>query len=157
MLKNISWTDYSLTVSAIFFIYYLFITTRYYSDEIKNFLSRKQKQNLRSSFSIDRAYNSSIDEKRDYAVSFENNSDEANTETEQLTERMKSVIADAMSRQLIPQEFKQYLSMVLKEYPAIRYSADRACINELIVSECEKYGAAILSEDEVELLWKEGM
>jgi hypothetical protein len=155
MLKNISWTDYIVTVSAIFFIYYLYISIRYYSDEIKNFLSGKQK--LRPSLNTDRAYDSNIEQPRDYPVSFENDSDESNTGTEQLTERLKSVIADAMDRQLIPQEFKQYLSMVLKEYPSIRYSADRSCINELIVSECKKYGTAILSEDEVELLWKEGM
>jgi len=47
--------------------------------------------------------------------------------------------------------------MVLKEYPSVRYSPLRSSINELIVSECQKYGAVTLNEDEVELLWKEAV
>jgi len=64
--------------------------------------------------------------------------DDEFTEVEHLIERLKAVVADASRRKLIPQEFKQYLSMVLKEYPAVRYSPIRSSVNELIVSECQK-------------------
>src|SRR5690242_6046631 len=113
MLKSISWTDYIITVSAIFFIYYVYIGVRFYSDEIKDFLLRKQKQNLMPALNTDRQNSAAIEQVWDEHGSFENNSDDRNTETEQLTERLKSVIAEAGNRQLILQEFKQYLSMVL--------------------------------------------
>jgi hypothetical protein len=152
MLKNISWTEYTMTVSTIFFIYYLYIGIKYYSDEIKDFFSGKQKQNFMPAFDA-----KSMEQARDEHDSLENHSDNQFDKTEQLIERLKSVIADGTKRQLILQEFKQYLRMVLKEYPSVRYSPLRSSINGLIISECKKYGAAILNEDEVELLWKEGL
>jgi hypothetical protein len=158
MLKNISWTDYIITVSAIFFVYYLLISIRYYSGEIKDFFSGKQKQKFTPVLTAsDKQYNLDVDETEEQLASFHNTSDDQLIQTKQLADRLKSVMADAMSKRLIPQEFKQYVSMVLKEYPSIRYSPFQSSINALIISECKKYGSAILSEDEVELMWKEGM
>ncbi|MGN6542166.1 MAG: hypothetical protein ACTHKY_15265 [Ginsengibacter sp.] len=158
MLKNISWTDYIITVSAIFFVYYLLISIRYYSGEIKDFFSGKQKQKFTPVLTAsDKQYNLDVDETEEQLASFHNTSDDQLIQTKQLADRLKSVMADAMSKRLIPQEFKQYVSMVLKEYPSIRYSPFQSSINALIISECKKYGSAILSEDEVELLWKEAM
>jgi hypothetical protein len=158
MLKNISWTDYIITVSAIFFVYYLFISIRYYSGEIKDFFSGKQKQKFTPVLEAsDKQYNLDVDETEDQLASFHNTFDDQLIQTKQLADRLKSVIADATSKRLIPQEFKQYLSMVLKEYPSIRYSPLQTSVNALIISECKKHGAAMLKEDEVELLWKEGL
>jgi hypothetical protein len=88
---------------------------------------------------------------------FEESMDKDFTEVEHLIERLKTLIADASRRKMIPQEFKQYLSLVLKEYPSVRNSSLRASVNELIVSECEKYGTVTLAEDEVDLVWKDSM
>ena len=76
-------------------------------------------------------------------------------EVDQLIERLKEVVADACSKKLIPREFIEYLQAVLLEYPSIKNSPYRSSINELISSECEKYGTVALSEEEVEQLWKE--
>ena len=86
---------------------------------------------------------------------FETTTDDDFAEVEHLIERLKSVIADASDKKLIPQELKQYLNLLLQEYPNIKNSPFRTSINELVASECEKYGAVSLSEDEVELLWKD--
>jgi hypothetical protein len=86
---------------------------------------------------------------------FETTADDDFAEVEHLIERLKSVIADASGKKLIPQELKKYLHLVLQEYPNIKNSPFRTSINELVASECEKYGAVTLSEDEVELLWKD--
>lgn len=156
MLKNISWSDYIIAVAILLAIYYLFIGMRYFSGEIKDLLSGKQKFKFRAALPNDHAAYSPDDEQSlQETDGFEKITDDEFTEVEHLIERLKAVIADASRRKLIPEEFKQYLNMVLKEYPSVRYSPLRSSINELIVSECQKYGAVTLNEDEVELLWKD--
>ncbi|RKD15103.1 hypothetical protein BCY91_06155 [Pelobium manganitolerans] len=158
MLKNISWSDYIIAVAILLAIYYLFVGMKYFSGEIKDLLSGKRKLKFRAAVSNDHAaYNPDNEESLQETSGFEETTDDEFSEVEHLIERLKAVIADASRRKLIPQEFKQFLSMVLKEYPSVRYSPIRSSINELIVSECQKYGAVTLNEDEVELLWKEAV
>ena len=160
MFTNISWTDYFITVTILLAIYYLFVGIRYYARGIKDLLSGKRKLNLKTAL----AYNSkgvypSTTEGNIHPseASFEETTDKEFTEVEHLIERLKTLIADASRRKIIPQEFKQYLSLVLKEYPSVKNSSLRALVNELIVSECEKYGIVTLTEDEVDLVWKDSM
>lgn len=158
MLKNISWSDYIIAVAILLAIYYLFVSVRYFSDEIKDLLSGKRKPKLRTISPDGNGLPNLDDEHRQQEMGgFEKTTDDEFTDVEHLIERLKTVVADASRRKLIPQEFKQYLSMVLKEYPSVRYSPIRSSVNELIVSECQKYGAVTLKEDEVELLWKEAV
>jgi hypothetical protein len=158
MLKNISWSDYIIAVAILLAIYYLFVGMRYFSGEIKDLLSGKRKLKLRAALSNPNGVNDADDEQSQQETgSFEQTTDDEFSEVEHLIERLKAVVADASRRKLIPHEFKQYLSMVLKEYPSVRYSPIRSSVNELIISECQKYGAVTLKEDEVELLWKEAV
>ena len=158
MLKNISWTDYIIVVAILLAIYYLFVGMKYFSGEIKDLLSGKRRLKFRAAVPNDHAaYNPDSEQGLQETSGFENTTDDEFSEVEHLIERLKAVIADASRRKLIPQEFKQYLGMVLKEYPSVRYSPLRSSINELIVSECQKYGAVTLKEEEVELLWKEAV
>lgn len=156
MLKNISWSDYIIAVAILLAVYYLFVVIRHFSGEIKDLLSGKRKLKFRAAMpDPDSAYDPDIEQSQQETGGFEQTTDDEFTEVENLIERLKAVIADASRRKLIPQEFKQYLSMVLKEYPSVRYSPLRSSINELIISECQKYGTVTLSDDEAELLWKE--
>ncbi len=158
MLKNISWSDYFIAVAIALTLYYLFIGMRYFSVEIKDLLSGKRKLKLRTALpDLNGAYNTTVEEDDHEPGGFEITTDNEFNEVEHLIERLRTVITDASRRKLIPQEFRQYLSMVLKEYPSVKYSPLRSSINELIVSECQKYGAVTLNEDEVELLWKEAV
>jgi len=158
MLKNISWSDYIIAVAILLAIYYLFVGVRYFSGEIKDLLSGKHKLKLRTALSDSNSvYDPGDEPSQQETGGFEKTTDDEFTEVEHLIERLKAVVADASRRKLIPQEFKQYLSMVLKEYPSVRYSPIRSSVNELIISECQKYGAVTLKEDEVELLWKEAV
>jgi hypothetical protein len=158
MLKNISWTDYIIAVAILLAIYYLFVGMRYFSGEIKDLLSGKRKLKFRTALPNNHSpYNPDEEQSEIETDSFEKTTDDDFTEVEHLIDRLKAVVADASRRKLIPQEFKQYLSMVLKEYPSVRYSPIRSSVNELIVTECQKYGAVTLKEDEVELLWKEAV
>ncbi|MGN6214480.1 hypothetical protein [Parafilimonas sp.] len=156
MLKNISWTDYLIVVAIALAIYYLFVGVRYFSTEIKELLSGKRKLRFRAALSDPNGQYEPVEEQsQQHSGSFEKTTDDDFAEVEHLIERLKTVIADASRRELIPQEFKQYLGMVLKEYPAVKYSPLRSSINELITSECEKYGTVTLKDEEVDLLWKE--
>lgn len=159
MLKNISWTDYITVVAILLTVYYFFIGVRYFSGDFKDILSGKRKLKFKPALSNNNTEYSTDDEEshQEEVSGFEKTTDDDFTEVEHLIERLKAVVADASRRKLIPQEFKQYLRMVLKEYPTVRYSPLRSSINELIISECEKYGAVILNDDEAELLWKEAV
>ena len=157
MLTNISWRDYFITVIILLAIYYFFVAIRYYSRDIKDLLSAKRKLNLKAALPCNSKgeYPSTIGGNIHSEASFEETTDKEFTEVEHLIERLKVLIGDASRRKMIPQEFKQYLSLVLKEYPSVKNCSLRASVNELIVSECEKYGTVTLTEDEVDLVWKD--
>ena len=159
MFTNISWTGYLTVVAILLAIYYLYVGVRYFSADLKGLFSERRQLKFKAKIS-------GSTKPKDLPVpgeneletsSFEETTDDEFSELEHLIERLKAVIADASRRKLIPQEFKQYLRLVLKEYPTIRYSSLRLSISELIISECEKYGAVALKEAEVELLWKEAV
>ncbi len=157
MLKNISWTDYIIAVAIALIIYYIFVAARYFADELKELFSGKRKLTVLP-YGVPGKNNNEVVSEPGHQVEasdFANTTDDEFTEIEHLIERLKSVIGDASRRKLIPQEFKQYLGMVLKEYPSVRYSPLRSSVNELVISECEKYGAITLSESDVDLLWKD--
>lgn len=159
MFTNISWTDYFITVTILLAIYYLFVGIRFYAGGIKDLLSGKRKLNLKTAlyYNSKSEYPSDAEGNIHPEASFEETTDKEFTEVEHLIERLKELIADASRRKMIPQEFKQYLSLVLKEYPSVKNSSLRTSVNELIVSECEKYGTVTLTEDEVDLVWKDSM
>ena len=159
MLTNISWTDYIIAVAILLTTYYFFVGMRYFSAGLKDLVTGKRELKFRAVIPDDTDESESIQPiEKNYngeSPAFETTTDDDFAEVEHLIERLKSVIADASGKKLIPQELKQYLHLVLQEYPNIKNSPFRTSINELVASECEKYGAVTLSEDEVELLWKD--
>ena len=160
MFTNISWTDYILAVLLLLTIYYLFVGVRYYSVDLKDLVSGKRKLKFRAALPNDKDGENILTTEENYpneSPAFQTTTDDDFTEVEHLIDRLKSVIADASGKKLISQEFKQYLHLVLQEYPNIQNSPIRSSINELVASECEKYGAVSLSDDEVEMLWKDVM
>jgi hypothetical protein len=158
MFTNISWTDYFIAVIILLTIYYLFVGIRYYSRDIKDLLSGKRKLNLKTALANNSKGEYPIREENFHpSEAFEETTGKELTQVEHLIERLKTLIADASRRKMISQEFKQYLSLVLKEYSTVKNSSLRASINELIVSECEKYGTVTLKKEEVDLLWKSSM
>lgn len=157
MLKNISWTNYITTIVIGLAIYYLFIGVRYYSDEIKDLLSGRKKLKIKPILPQDKRQ-ANVEAQQMYGgtADFENTTDEEFDATEHLIEQLKTAIANGCRKKLIPEEFKLSISSVLKEYPAIKYSPLRPSINELILSECDKFQITALDEREVDLLWREG-
>lgn len=158
MLTNISWTDYIIAVAILLAAYYFFVVLRYFFADLKNLVSGKSNLKFMVGISYDTIGESIQSSEKNYngeSPALETTADDDFAEVEHLIERLKSVIADASGKKLIPQELKQYLHLVLQEYPNIKNSPFRTSFNELVASECEKYGAVTLSEDEVEQLWKD--
>ncbi|MET6998680.1 hypothetical protein [Chitinophaga defluvii] len=154
MFTGISWTTYLSAVAILLVIYYLYVGVRYFSGDLKDLLAGKKKFKLRPAPPGD-ADDTPVSpfQPSENTLAFEEATDSDFQEVEELIGRLKDVIADASQRELIPQEFRQYLRMTLKEYPAIKNSPLRLSVNELIVSECEKYGTVTLSAEKVDEMW----
>jgi hypothetical protein len=158
MLTNISWTDYIIAVVLLLTAYYFFVGMRYFSADLKNLVSGKSNLKFMGGISYDTLTESIQPSEKNYngeRPALETTTEDDFAEVEHLIERLKSVIADASGKKLTSQELKQILHLVFQEYPNIKNSPFRSSINELVASECEKYGAVTLSEDEVEHLWKD--
>lgn len=158
MLTKISWANYLTIISLLMTGYYLFVVFRYYSTDMKDLFSGKRKLKFRGNTSPNSRNKDllpSVKNHKNESSALETNIVDDLVEVDQLIERLKEVVADASSKKLIPREFMEYLHAVLLEYPNIKNSPYRSSINELIMSECEKYGTVTLSEEEVEQLWKD--
>ncbi|WP_410220780.1 hypothetical protein [Pedobacter sp.] len=154
MFTNISWLDYITYVVATMIIYYIVIALKYFRDDLANAFQSKRDHLSRADFLYDDQEEQQMDEVIEpNENSFINTTDEDFADVEELIQRIKGVINNTANLNLDPEDFKQYLSLTLKEYPSIQNSALKTSVNELIVSECAKNGAVKLSDNEVAMLW----
>jgi hypothetical protein len=72
---------------------------------------------------------------------------------QQLTAGLKEVIAQGYNKHWIKEELILSLQLLLKKYCFLKSSPFMGAINNLIASECEKYGYIQLSADERVMLW----
>lgn len=163
MFTNISWTNYIVVMVLLLATYYIIIGIRFYSRDLQYFLTAKRKHNLHSS-QDEHADNITVSNPADPSGQaqsgffqseshFAQTSDDTFQGIERLILRLKEAIADAGTKQYIKQEFIPLLQLILKEYPHLKSSPFQSVINELIASECGKYGPITLSEEEVVMLW----
>lgn len=151
MLNSISWQDYLTAAAISAIIYYLVIGIRYYREDLANIFSGQKSSGNRSIIYEDAGDTGviSIAEQAE-ETTFVN---EELDEVEHLVERLKKLIADTVEKGADEVQFKKYLGLLFQEYPALKTSLLRSSINELVASECEKYGTVAISESEVEELW----
>jgi hypothetical protein len=76
-------------------------------------------------------------------------------QVQELTAGLKEVIAQGYDKNLIKEEFILSLQLLLKKYHFQRGFPFMGVINNLIASECEKYGYIRLSAEEQVMLWNE--
>lgn len=81
--------------------------------------------------------------------------DETFQQVEELTAGLEEAIAIAVNKEYNKEEFILSLQLLLKKYYFLKGSLFQETINNLIISECEKYGSIHLSAVELVLLWKE--
>lgn len=157
MLNNMSWTGYFTALGIALVIYYLFVGIKYYSEEIKDLFSGKRRISFNPALPgrNKRQRDEEPEHKEQAIAGFEHTTNDDFIVLERLIERLKKVINEAAGRKMILQEFKQYLTMILKDYPSVAGSHLRSSVNELIISECQKYGTVELNVKEVDMLWGE--
>jgi hypothetical protein len=151
MLSSISWQDYLTAAAISAIIYYLVIGIRYYREDLTKVFSGQKNIGHRSIMYEDTGDTGviSIAEKTEQSEFVNEELDEV----EHLIERLKKLIADTVEKGVDEGQFKNYLGLLFQEYPALKTSMLRSSINELVASECEKYGTVAISESEVEELW----
>lgn len=155
MFTNISWTEYLFAVAVALVIYYSFVGIRYLPKELKGLLTGKSKLRFRPAVSEydDGDDNIAVPDGSNVRTSSEE--DDAFAEVEELISRTKEAIANASRKKYVPQEFKHYLQLLLREYPNIKNSDLRSSINELVIMECERHGVVTLNEEEADMLWND--
>lgn len=158
MLTNISWGNYIVVMVLLLASWYLFIGLRFYFDDLKEILTRKRKLQFRGLENSNYQYPKSELNKQDSEVAVPSGVsfgefDTTFGEVDALIERLKSFITEASKRKLDQQEFRNYIRLVLREYPSIKKSPFSSSMSELIVSECNKLEFISLTQVEAEALW----
>lgn len=82
-------------------------------------------------------------------------SDDTLQQVQELIAGLKEVIAQGYNKHLIKEECILSLQLLLKKYHFLKGSQFIRAINNLIASECEKYGYIRLSAEERVILWNE--
>ena len=157
MFTNISWGNYTVVVVPLIACWYLLVGLRFYAEELKDIVTRKRKLQFHGG---DDESNVEPDYDLRY-LDFEiatSESAASNTifqEVDGLVKQLKNGIADAIQRKLVKQEFEDHMRFALAAYPLLKDSPYRSSVDKFIVSECEKQGAVLLTEQEVKALWDE--
>ena len=153
MLTNISWADYTLVVVLLAASWYLFIGLRFYFAELKDLATGKKKFPSRSFLQVQSNLDYLETPNGIPSSLNETHTDQAFQDVEDLVEKLKNLVADALQRKLPKKEFMYYLSLVLNEFPTMKNSPFRSSICELVVSECDKLERIHLTQQEVDVLW----
>lgn len=159
MLTNISWSNYVIAIGTLLFIWYLFLGFHFYFFEIKQTIlgqrkivlpnfGRKKNDNPTFKEIQNGASHSNLSET--FAESFATLDD-----VKELSARLADAIAESAQRNLSRQEFKNYLKLILAEYSYVKISSLRGTVNDLVVSESEKYTDLLLTFQQVDDLWEE--
>ncbi|RPD44044.1 hypothetical protein [Paracnuella aquatica] len=165
MLNNISWANYLSFVILLLVMYYAVVGVKFYSQEIKDLLSGKTKLRFRSTTSnysgdeVTNAEGQSLQSELfpsnlNYVPATEEPNDTLQ-QTKELTHSLRETIAEAVEKSYIREEFILSLQLLLKKYSFLKGTPSLSAINNLIASECEKYGYVQLSAEERVMLWNE--
>jgi len=156
MLKTFTWNDYLMVVTTLTAVYYVVIVIRYYKQGVRLLAQRI----WQGQFSSKKPTPLPIDntDQSFGGVIQDNSSDinwEATLQIKELRKHLKETIAEAYQNQYSKEDLLLLLEMTLRDYSALGGTPFQAMINELIRSECSKYGFIHLSVVELEEIWKQ--
>ena len=167
MFSNVSWTDYIAFVTLLLIVYYLFIGIKFYSHELKQLLASKRKisahlvtaendseDNDNANLQLQETQPELFTSHQKYTPPVQE-TDDTIQQVEELTANLKEAIATAVDKEYIKEEFTFSLQLLLKRYSFLKGSPYLVALNNLIASECEKYGYIQLSAEERVMLWNE--
>lgn len=148
MFTNITWSDYAITVLLLLFIWYLFLIIRFYSSQLKDLISGRNKINRSNKINKTKHFEDSLFS--DFKELFDTLDD-----ARELFYKIQDAVQESIQESRSKEEFKNYIKFILEEYPFVKISSLRIEITNLLVSECENHPQLHLTFDEVEGLWEE--
>jgi hypothetical protein len=155
LLHQISWHQYLTVALLAAIIYYLAVILRCYRPELPNLQRRisgdKPGEQLQAlQYQPDEE---AIIVAPEHDRTEEPYHEEAITDTDILSGKLKACIIKAADKPFAPAILITQLKKILQEHQYIP-APDRPAINRLIVNECEKNGTALLTEEEVDQWWE---
>lgn len=151
MLRNITWSNYIIAVGAIIVIWYLCLIIRYHHKEIRQLFSGKLE--IRFLSKGNKSTKDHVSD-RESGSSF-TESLSTREDAEELAEVLRNAIEESSERNLSKDEMKNYLRLILNDYPYVKISYLRQNINNIIVKELGKYPELLISLEEADSLWEE--
>lgn len=146
MLSNISWSSFTTTVLVFLVLYYAIVVFKFYPTFFKDFVKRKSKnKQLREKENTGKDADELFGE---FSGPFDTLED-----CKELYNKLQDALTESNFRDLSKEEFTNYLSFILVEYPFVKMSSLREKINSLMVLECANYPQLILSYCEFDALW----
>jgi len=167
MFTGVSWSDYTTTTALLLAAYYVFVGVKFYSRELKHLLSGKSRFLVCSTTVKSKVQDEEESNIQIQAIQSEllpssvkhlptiEDTDDIYLQVHKLTESLKTTIATAVDKEYIKEEFLLSLKLLLKNYAYLKGSPAMGAINNLILSECERYGYVRLSAEERVMLWNE--
>ena len=148
MFTNITWSDYAITVLILLFIWYLYLISRFYSSQLKDFISGRHKISRSNKYNRTKHLEDSLFS--DFKEPFDTLDD-----ARELFYKIQDAIRESIQESRSKDEFQNYIKFILEEYPFVKISSLRSEINNLIVSECTNQLQFHLTFAEVDRLWDE--
>lgn len=152
MFTNIPWSSYLTLAGILVIIWYLVLLLKFYSTDLKKILSGEKKLKIPSF----KSNSQNSKEPKSISASFSESFDTLD-DAEELATRIIQAAQESAEKKLSKEQFQNYLSMVLEEYPYVKISSLRESINKLIVSESEKHPLLLLTLSEADSLWEGGV
>lgn len=163
MFSSISWREYLTAITFLLIVYYLFVGVKFYSLELQSLLKVKRRLSLSTNDSVENKVQENANHfQNDQSELFPSyqrfapkveEADDTFEKVEELTSRLKDVIAGAASTNSSKEDFIVSLQTLLRNYHFLKGSPFLVAINNLIASECEKHGFIYLNADERVMLW----
>ena len=152
MFTNIPWSSYLTATGILVIIWYLVLLLKFYSTDLKKMVSGEKKLKIPSF----KSNSQNSKEPKSISASFSESFDTLD-DAEELATRINQAVEESAEKKLSKEQFQNYLSMVLEEYPYVKISSLRESINKLIVSESEKHPSLLLTLSEADSLWEGGV
>lgn len=161
MFTSDPWTDYTIALSALLTGYYLFVMIKFYRSDLKSLIGSIDRPSVivagpealqqKAVASLNES-SSELDSLQPEAlIPFKQLLSER---LEELTGHLKELIMEAHQKRYSSQDLMILLQMTLREYPTITGSPFQRMINNLIDSECAKYGSMHLNAQDKVMIWK---
>ncbi len=167
MFNSISWAEFVAFVTLLLILYYLFIGVKFYFHELKQLMAGNKKISPHLANGNDDRQTKEIKDldlqevqpelftsHQKYSPAIKE-ADDTFQQVEELTASLKEAIAVAVDKEYIKEEFILFLQLLLRKYHFLKTPTFLVAINNLIASECEKYGYIQLSAEERVMLWNE--